>query len=201
VGPELVKKQPFRVRDVPWRKVWPDLVANACSEVDESIAFSTWPLLIFFVVPSYVGVGVLSSMMVIASIIIALYVGRRQLGGMTGYLKNGVNVVAFTNALRLAAQSVGSIAGINFFYGVGQALIATPFYSRYYHNAERAPLLPYVYAMNMVCAVGDVLLFGFLLLLSLMVSVKVVLAVGLIIAIPASYAIRLIRAPLSVIEA
>ena len=72
-------------------------------------------------------------------------------------------------------------------------MIVTPYYSRYYLNAEHEPMVPYLYAMNMASMVGDILLFSFLLLLSLVVSAKIVLTVGLIVAIPASYAIRWIR--------
>jgi MFS family permease len=195
VGPEIIVREEFSFRQVPWREAWRDLVANSGSEVDGSIASSAWPLFIFLIIPSYVGVGVLSSVGVIASILIALYVGRRPMRGMTGYLKNGANVVALTDAIRLVAQSIGQVAGINFFYGLGQALMVTPFYSRYYQNAEHEPLLPYVYAMQMVCVLGDSLLFGLLLLLSLVAPTRVVLIVGLLIAIPAGYCIRLIRAP------
>jgi hypothetical protein len=191
--PEFMEDQPFRVRDLRWREAWRDLVANAGSEVDAMVATSIWPLFIFLLIPSYVGVGILSSVAVIASIIIALYVGQRQARKMSSYLKHGANVISLTNAIRLAIQSVGQIAGVNFFNGLGQALMVTPYYSRYYLNAEHEPLLPYLYAMNAASMIGDVVLFTLLLLLSLVVSAKVVLAIGLIIAIPAGYSIRLIR--------
>ena len=193
VGPEYMQNQPFRIQDLHFRKVWRDLIANMGSEVDAMVATSVWPLFIFLLIPTYVGVGLLSSVAVIASIIIALYVGRRHARKMSGYLKHGTNVISLTNTIRLLIQSLGQIAGVNFFNGLGQALIVTPYYSRYYLNAEHEPMVPYLYAMNMASMVGDILLFSFLLLLSLVVSAKVVLTVGLIVAIPASYAIRWIR--------
>jgi MFS family permease len=192
-GPEFMEREPFKLRDLHWRKVRRDLIANGGSEVDAMVATSVWPLFIFLLIPSYVGVGILSSVAVIASIIIALYVGQRQARKMTGYLNNGAGVIGLTNAIRLAIQSIGQIAGVNFFNGIGQALVVTPFYSRYYLNAEREPLLPYMYAMLMACAAADILLFGFLLILSLLVSTKTVLILGLILAIPGGYAIRFIR--------
>ena len=194
-GKELIKHEEYTLRGIPWRKIWRDLIANMGSEVDAAIAANVWPLFIFLIVPTYAGVGLLSSMAVIASIIIAFYVGQRKQKEITGYLKNGAGVIGLTNAIRLVTQSVGQIAGINFFNGLGQAIAVTPFYSRYYQNAEREPLLPYVYAMQMTCVVGDVAVFGLLVLLSFVVSVKAVLAIGLIVAIPAGLAIRLIRTP------
>jgi MFS family permease len=193
VGPEFMDNQVYRIRDLRLHKVWRDLVANMGSEVDAMVATSVWPLFIFLLIPSYVGVGILSSVAVIASIIIALYVGRKHARKMSGFLKHGTNVISLTNTIRLLIQSIGQVAGVNFFNGLGQALIVTPYYSRYYLNAEHEPMVPYLYAMNMASMVGDVLLYSFLLLLSLVVSAKVVLTVGLIVAIPASYAIRWIR--------
>lgn len=192
-GREFMEEERFSLREIPWRKARRDLIANMGSEIDGMVATSVWPLFIFLIIPSYVGVGLLSSIAVIASIIIALYVGRRQTRKMSSYLKHGANVISLTNAVRLVMQSAGQIAGVNFFNGLGQALMVTPYYSRYYLNAEREPLLPYLYAMNAASMLGDVLVFGLLFLLSLVVPAKVVLAIGLILAIPAGYAIRLIR--------
>ncbi len=194
-GGQLIKKESYNLREIAWRKIWRDLVANMGSEVDAGIAANVWPLFIFLIIPSYVGVGVLSSIAVIASIVIAFYAGRRKPKEITSYLRNGAGVIGLTNAVRLIGQSAGQIAGINFFNGLGQALVVTPYYSRYYSNAEHEPLIPYVYAMMMACVVGDVLTFGLLALLSEVTSVRVVLAIGLIIGIPAGYAVRLIRTP------
>lgn len=193
-GGEIVDgNEPFHPKQVPWRRAWRDFVANSGSEVDSSVATTAWPLFIYLLVPTYVGVGVLNSVAVVASIIIALYVGYRRSKSQAGYFKNGVNVMSLTDAIRLITQSAGQVASVNFINGLGQALQVTPFYSRYYQNAEREPLLPYVYGMNIACAIGDCLLFGSLLLLSLFLPIKLVLAIGLIVAVPASYAIRLIR--------
>jgi MFS family permease len=195
-GPELIGRETFSFRgEVRWRKIWRDLVANLGTEVDDSISSSVWPLFIFLIVHSYVGVGILSSVAVIASIVIAFYIGQRQPKEISGYLKNGTNVISLGNAIRLFTQSAGQIAGVNFFNGIGQALIVTPYYSRYYQNAEHEPLLPYVCAMMIASAIGDVLLFGSLLLLSIVMPIRDVLTVGLIAGIPAGYCIRLIRAP------
>jgi MFS family permease len=192
-GEELLEHEAFSLREIRWRKIYRDLLANAGGEVDTMVATSVWPLFIFLIIPTYVGVGILSSVSVIASIFIALYVGERQARKMSSYLNNGTSIISLTNSVRLVIQSVSQIAGVNFFNGLGQALMVTPFFSRNYQNAEREPLLPYVYAMLISCSIADTLLFSLLLLLSLVIPVKIVLIIGLVLAIPASYAIRLIR--------
>lgn len=192
-GPETIKQEAISLKGISWRRIRRDLIANGGSEIDAVVAEDIWPLFIFLLVPSYVGVGVLSSVAVIASMSIALYVGRRRSTKQAAYLNNGTGVVSLTNAIRLITQSATQIAGINFINGLGEALLVTPFYSRYYQNAEHEPLVPYVYAMMMACVVADCLLYGSLLILSLFFSVKVVLSIGLLIAVPASYTIKLIR--------
>lgn len=194
-GQELVGREEFDSRRIAVRRVWRDLLANLGSEVDASVAFNIWPLFIFLLIPTYVGVGLLSSVAVIASIVIAFYTGRRQSDEISTYLKHGSSVISLTNAIRLIAQSASQIAGVNFFNGLGQALLVTPFYARYYQNAEREPFIPYLYAMQMASVLGDVLLFGSLLVLSYVLSLKTMLFTGLIIGIPAGYALRFIRTP------
>ncbi len=193
-GQEIIKRESFDLRLIKWRRVRKDLVANAGSEVDDSIGAFIWPLFIFLIVPSYVGVGILSSVSVIASMLIAFYVGHREASkGERGYLNRGTFTITSMNVLRVFTQSAPQIAGVNFINGLGRALLTTSYDSRYYQNAEREPLLPYVYLMLTICAVGDFIVFGILWIISLFAPIGVVVAVGLILAVPASYLIRLIR--------
>lgn len=193
-GTEIIKNAPFNLRDLDVGKVKRDLLANFSDTIDDSILSIIWPLFIFLLIPSYVDVGILSSISVIAGILIAVYVGRREeLQGARKYLKRGSLLTTVANAGRLLSQSAPQIAGVNFVNGLGHALLATPFFSRYYENASREPLLPYIYAMMVVSAVGGIMLFGILLIISYFVPIQTVLLVGLLLAIPASFAVRLIR--------
>jgi MFS family permease len=192
---EIIRHEPFNMKELNLRRIWRDLVANMGDNNDDSIGNILWPLFIFLIIPTYVGVGILSSISVIASILIALYAGRKQASkGTKRYLNHGTTTVSMMNVVRLFTQSAGQVAGVNFLNGLGHALMATPFNSRYYQNADREPLLPYVWAMITAGAVGNALVFGILLIVSMFASIQVVLLVGLALAIPSSYSMRLIRA-------
>lgn len=194
-GREIIRRELFYPRAIAPHRIWRNIAANMGDNLDDSVSSVVWPLFIFLLIPSYVGVGILSSVAVMASIAIALYTGKHQaVKGTATYLKNGSLVVSLTNAFRVMTQSAGQIAGLNFLSGLGHALTATPYDSRYYHKADREPLLPYVYTMMIAAATADTLLFGVLFVVSLFASIKIVLAVGLVMAIPAGYAVRLIRA-------
>ncbi len=191
---EIVHKDPFRLKSLNIRKIKRDLLANMSDNIDDSILTVIWPLFIFLLIPSYAGVGILSSISVIAGIIIALYVGQREeLRGAHRYLKRGALVTSLANGIRLFSQSVPQIAGANFINGLGHALLATPYNARYYENAGREPLLPYIFAMMTISGIANALLFGILFVVSLFYPIQTVLLIGLVLAIPAGFAIRLIR--------
>lgn len=193
-GPDAIRHQPFRLRDINLRRVWPDLTANAGGEVDDVVDGMIWPLFIFLLVPTYVGVGILSSVTVMASIAIALYTGRNQAThGTASYLKGGTTIISLNSMFRMLTQSAGQIAGVNFLGGLGHALTETPFNSRYYQNADQEPLLPYMFYMQFASALGDILLFGALLIFSLFASIQTVLLIGLLIAAPCGFAMRYMR--------
>lgn len=152
-----------------------------------------WPLLIFLTFPnySYAGVGVLSSTVVIASIIVPLYVGRREASkGTKHYLKEGTSIAVATNALRLLTQAPGAIFGFNFIAGIGHSLIDPPYLDRYYKRADSSNRLAVVYTIETANTVGHVLAFSVLLVLSLFLVDKIVLAIGLLLVTPAILGIK-----------
>ena len=191
---EIIQNDFFNLKDLNLRKIRRDLMANISDNIDDSILSIVWPLFIFLLIPSYIGVGILSSISVIAGIVIALYVGKRgHVKVIRTYLKRGTLLTSTTNGIRLLAQSATQIAGVNFINGLGHALMATPFNARYYENANKEPLLPYIFAMMMAAGIANILLFAILLCISFFAPIQIVLLVGLLMAIPAGYMIRLIR--------
>ncbi len=193
-GPEIIKNDPFDLSKLRLRRIWRDLLANGSSEVDDVALSSLWPLLIFLIIPTYAGVGILSSLAVISGIVIAIYIGRREeRRGTHRYLSQGVAVTATSNAARLATETAGQIATVNLVSGVGHAMLSTPYATEYYREADREPRLPYVYAMMTACALFDTVFFGILFVLAAVVPDKTVLIAGLAAVVPLTFAIRLIR--------
>lgn len=176
------------------KRILPDLIANGGSAVDDSMSAVVWPLLIFIIIPTYAGVGVLSAVVVISAILISLWVGWREGNkGEAHYLKQGSLVMSVTNFLRFLTQTVTQIAGINLLTGVGQALYTTPLSSRYYKNAVREPTLEYIFAMQVVSALAWAIYPLLLLCLTFILPDKEVLIFGALLAIPATWAIRYMR--------
>lgn len=191
---DVVKWSKPKLSSLNLKKVFPDLIANAGSVVDDSVGALVWPLLVFIIIPTYAGVGILSAVMIISAIGISLWVGRREASkGEAHYLKQGSLVISTTNFLRLLTQSVFQVAGINLLAGVGQALYTTPLASRYYKNATHEPTLEYIFAMQVASALAWMIYPLILVGLTFLMPDKSVLIVGALLAIPATWAIRFMR--------
>lgn len=190
-GDEVTKRRPLNFRNVDYRKTVPDLFSNAMFGAVNLAELVIWPLLVSFIVTSYAGVGLLSSVVTVASIAVTLYVGRREGSkGERHYVKEGTWVTGATNVLRLGAASGGHVAGINLLSGVGHALTVTPFMSRYYERADEEPRLEYITLMEMAHELSWVAYFLLLLTLTAFFPPTTALAVGLAAAVPLSFGAR-----------
>lgn len=176
------------------RKIFPDLLANGGSTIDDSTGALVWPLLIFIIIPTYAGVGLLSALVVVSAILISLWVGwRESKKGERHYLKQGSFIMSVTHFLRLLTQSISHIAGINLLAGIGQALYTTPLASRYYKNASREPTIEYIFAMQVISALAWAIYPLILFCLTFVLEDKQVLVIGALLAIPATWVIRYMR--------
>lgn len=182
------------LRRVPVRKILPDLVANGCYTMEDLIGVAAWPLLIYLLIPSYAGVGVLSSVIVISAMAISLFVGKHEeIKGEQGYIREGSWLYAAGNALRLMAINSGFVFGSNFLVGAGHALIETPFTTRYYKHANESPRLEYIFWMQIASAAGWVVLALAFYLLAQVLPPRDALVVGIALSVPAALGIRRMR--------
>ena len=181
-----------RLRLRPYRG---DYLANAGSTIDDSVHELSWPMLIFLVVPTYAGVGLLSSLGVITAIATAFFVGIREEGkGAKHYIREGAAVTSLTNVARLLASAPGHVAGANFMTGIANALVGTSFSTRYYEHIDDAKEgQEYLFGMQLASALAYVLIFSILLVLSLVWEDRQVLWAGVAMAIPGSLLIARMR--------
>ncbi|MDP4000182.1 MAG: hypothetical protein Q8Q11_01990 [bacterium] len=192
-GQDVAKHRRFK-RSLLSRRVIPDVVANGLGSSMDVVETVVWPLIIFLLVKSYAGVGILSSVVVLTSAAVAFWTGRRaDHHGERRYLKRGSWVASVTNALRLIAASAVHIFGINLLSGVGQSLLRTAFVSRFYKHADREPRLEYVWAMETGHVAGWMIFMSTLFVLASVLPVGAALTAFVIIAVPLSFGARLIR--------
>jgi hypothetical protein len=190
-GPERASLSFSRV-DI--RNMRSDLIAQlmngAACMADQNI----WPIFIFLLVSSYAGIGTLSTAIAVASVVVTIYVGRKQeQKGERTYIKRGMATSSMANIGRVLAHNGSQIFSVNLLTGIGRALYVTPYMNRYYHNADGEHRLGYVVAMEIAFSLGGSAHMLLLLGLSLFLSAKIVLSIGFSIAAVCILGLRLIR--------
>lgn len=193
-GEEISSQRPYNPRSLDYRKIRRDLFAsfsNATTTVGE---FIIWPIMVSLLIPSYAGIGLLASVVMISAIAASLYVGRREeRRGRRHYLKEGALITSISDVLRLFAENAGHVLGINLFGGVGNSLYYTPYLTKYYDHADEEPRLEYLTAMETAHEIGWASFFLVLFGLSFLLSDTAVLLAGIAIAAPFNFGIRAIR--------
>lgn len=190
-----VHPRTFDWHRLPIRKLWRDFLASSSDGVVvNDIEGVVWPLFVFLLIPSYVGVGALSAVIVLTSALVTLYVAHREeTKGELRYLRTGVGIYSLTNILRTIASSTLGIFGVNFLVGAGRSFIDVAYSSRYYENSRRHAPVEYIVAMELWLSVMIFLVAAALGVLALFVPAKVALLIGLGLAIPFSFGITRVR--------
>lgn len=153
-----------------------------------------WPLFIFTIVSSYAGIGLLTAVIALTSVLVTLYVGQhedKQEGRL--FLKEGVAAYSLTSFLRMFAQSSLHILGINLLSGIGRALYVTPYMNRYYKNSDGSHRLAYITIMEMSFSFGNAVYLLVLLALSLILATQTVLLIGVGVVAILALGVRLMR--------
>jgi hypothetical protein len=188
---------PKPILNLSWKEAWAirhDVFANFCQGSALTGEFNIWALLVFTLVGTYAGVGLLSSVIAVASIVITMYVGRREeTKGEKRYIKQGMVFYSITNLGRAVAQNSLHIFGLNLLGGIGRSLYTTPYMNRYYTNSDSGSRLAYISIMEAMYSVGGALYITILLVLSLIVPMKEVLVIGMAIVAIVVIGIRTMR--------
>ncbi|MEX2043658.1 MAG: MFS transporter [Patescibacteria group bacterium] len=193
-GEEVSVKRPLQFALLRFRRILRDLFANVSNGVTTVAESFMWPILVSFLISTYAGIGILSSVVVLSAIAVSLYVGRRQVRrGRRHYIREGVAVTSASDILRLLAENASHVFGINLFGGVGNSLYYTPLMTKYYDHADEEPRLEYITAMEIAHEVGWGLFFLFAFALSFFLSPSAVLLVCIAIAAPFNFGIRAMR--------
>lgn len=193
LGKENLKNTTFSFMKIPWNE-YKDFTANGLYNVSGFVESVIWPMAISLFIASYSLIGLLSSVMVLATIAISIYVGSREDRlGERPYINRGVTTNAVANIGKLIASTPLGVIGVNFISGTSDALLANSFASRYYKNADSEQMLEYTFGMEIMHSIVWVIYFSILTLLAFIFSLKVMLLIGIVLAIPSVFGVRMIR--------
>lgn len=174
-----------------------DAFANFCNSMVITAESCIWPLFVYLLVSSYAGIGLLSTVIAVASVFFTLYVGKHQKGSNDRrFLRRGVATYGLVSIGRTVAQNTTQIFGLNLFAGLGRSLYVTPFMNRYYANSERispSTRTAYIATMEVAGALGAAVFLGGTLVASLYFGIKIVLTAAIGLVAFAAFGIRYIR--------
>lgn len=184
----------FAIDKIPFRRPLRDYAANFAQNFSGLSDIFAWTLLVYFIIPSYVGVGFISSISVLSSFLITLYVGKKEdTSSEKPYISLGSLLATVASVIRAVVVTPLQVVGVNFLSGVSSTLLSNAFTSRYYRNSDNELRLEYMFGMEIANASAWIIFFGGLYLLSLVFSVHSILVMGVLAAIPATLAIRFMR--------
>jgi hypothetical protein len=193
LGSENLKHTSFNLSKIPWRESR-DFIANGLYNVPGFVESVIWPMSISLFVASYSDIGILTSVLVLSTIAISLYVGKREdKVGERPYLNSGVGTNAISNLGKLFTSTPLGVIGINFISGTSDALLANSFTSRYYKNADTEQMLEYTFGMEVTHAIVWILYFGLLTILATWFTLKVMLLLAIGLAIPSVFGVRMVK--------
>jgi MFS family permease len=195
IGKEPYRSHTFSLSSIKFKTIRRDLFANSCyGVINNGIEGLVWPMFLYLLIPSFVAIGVLTSLVTIVSSAISLYVGSgEEKHGVAGYMRTGIGFYATSNVGRLIAWSLFSVFGANFTSGIGRAFMQTSYSTRYYENASSYPSLEYVSVMESAISLGMAFFYTILLIGAAFVDIKSILIFGLITSLPISMGVTLIK--------
>jgi hypothetical protein len=177
-----------------FKKIKRDALANFFNGMVLMTEQSVWPLFIYLIVTSYAGIGLLSSVIALAGIATALYVGKKEeLNGEHRYISSGTLTYSISNIGRTIVQNSLQVFGLNLLSGLGRSLYVTAFLTRYYSNSEEDCRLGYVTIMESAFSLGAAAFMAVLLIITVAFSIQTALTAGFLIAAAAVMGVRLIR--------
>lgn len=193
-APETIPRAKLKISWQHLNEMRRDALANAFNGMVVSAEQSIWPMFVSLIVVSYAGIGILSSVIAAASIIVMMYVGRNEeVRGEKHYIKEGLTTYSLTSIGRAVATSSAQVAGLNLFAGIGRALYLPAFMNRYYSNSDGANRLGYITIMEMAFSVGSVAYLLSLIILLAFFPASTVLSIGLVAVAFFVIGVRLIR--------
>lgn len=190
----VVKEDSFSLWQLNWRAIKTDISAVFGSSIVAMAEQVIWPVTIYLLLRNLVLVGGLSTLTLVASVIVAFYVGKSiEAKGTRSYVNLASPLLTFVNIFRILANGVLTISGLNLFAGIVSSLKDTAYTTAFYHNAGRSNRLAYLLAAELTWWTGWLVTTAAMYLLAASLSPRAVLGIGLVLAAAGGLLIKNIR--------
>lgn len=142
-----------------------------------------WPILVYLIIKTYQGVGLVSSLSMIATFAATYFIGKAaDSGRRIKFIKLGSYLLSITWFLKTLTSTFFHIFSLDFLNNLANSLFYSSFVSEYYLHADEESRTEYIVVMEVAADISRFVVFMLLYFLTLYFSVQTVLMVGLILA-------------------
>ncbi len=185
----------FSLRKLSKKVLKTDMVAVLGSSSIGLVEQLAWPVAIFLILDNLALIGGLSTVMLLMSMFIAIYVGKRiRLKGTKHFINLASRLIAVLNVLRVFASGILGISGANLLGGAVNSLNGTAYTTAFYRNANEEKRLSYLFAAELTWQIGWLVVLSIMLIVAhLTDSSRTPLVAALVIAALGSNLVRRMR--------
>jgi MFS family permease len=193
IFPLFVDREPHVRHTVNLRKAFNknilrQQIAYGGSGVESSASLIIWPLFLFFIVGSYLMVGLVASSALVAAVLATYLIGHISKQRSKSYfISVGATLTAAISFLRVFVYSLGSALLVSIVRGLAHSTYESPFVADYYLHADEAGKPEYIFWLEFGADISRVLYFVILFILSYYLTGTSLLAWGLIIGAAATF--------------
>lgn len=182
------EKVVYNLRNAPRR----DITANFFFNIETSIGTMLWPIYLAVVIKSFGGIGVITALAAVATVVTLWLAGRRgDKGKDRAVLTQGVAANSVIHLLRIFAQSPVAVTLVSAGYKASLAYFGNAWTSTYYHHAKRKGI-PYIMSMEIGCDLAYVTVWSLLLVTLLLGSSETFFVAAFVIAAVSAWGCLLI---------
>lgn len=187
IFPLFVQKEPHIKHRVDLKKafnknIFLQQVAYGGSGIEMNSSMILWPLFLFFIVGSYLMVGLVTSAALTVAVFATFLIGQiAERRNKTYFIGVGGTLTASISFLRVFVYSFNSALLVNVVRSMAHSVYESPFVAEYYLHANQESKPEYIFWMEFGADICRIIYFALLLVLSLYLSGTNLLVWGLII--------------------
>ena len=145
----------FSVKKMWQLKIKYDLISNFANNMDTVIVGYFWALFIYLFLGTYVKIGAVISLSLLASVVLSYYLGRSGDSGKNSKnIKYGTVANSVVYFVRGLASQFSYILGVNIVSDLAGLYFKIPYTTMYYQKADRYSRLEYITKMEVIGNLG-----------------------------------------------
>lgn len=178
---ENFRRGKINLKKVNFRHIKKHIVSYSGLGWETVSVMQIWPLFLFFIIASYSGIGLITSITLLVSVLVTYWVCRRaDKGKRMSFIKTGSIAGAIVGVLQVFVDTVTKAFAANVGRALSQSVFKPPFDSEYYLHADEESRSEYIYVMESTVDLARMSFYIILYILSFYLPLNTLLIIGLL---------------------